>query len=220
MSTFVFFHVGDDIALPSQLVASLASHHPGAEIIQVTDSVTPTVPGVTHTVVTSGDRQHLMAWRTRAFYDLGLDEPAAYLDTDMVCRRPFAPAMLLADYPAVFCKRSFMRDAAFTGRQRGQDFSEYAGRPLGELYPYVGCFVVTEDADVWGELSEMFTALPDKFRVWYGDQEVLREFADRHSIATVAESQYACLPEHLPEYPHAVLVHYKGPRKLNGRALA
>ena len=67
MSTFVFFHVGPDLAMPARMVESLRRHNPAAEIVQVTDHDTRTVPGVTWTAPTDGDFEYLMLWRTQAF---------------------------------------------------------------------------------------------------------------------------------------------------------
>jgi len=49
---FVFFHVGDDIAMPTAMVFSIRRHNPDATIIQVTDGYTPIVPGVSRAFVT------------------------------------------------------------------------------------------------------------------------------------------------------------------------
>jgi hypothetical protein len=212
MSTFVFFHVGDDLEWPTRMVASLRAFNPGAEIIQVTDRVTATVEGVTWAYPTEGDREFLMHWRLAAFARLGLDEPALYLDTDMVVKAPIKPSTLVLDEVCVPCRRSFNRDALFNPRQRGLDFSEYTGKTLDEVYPFVGCATVTRDAGPWEDMAEMFEALPEKFWRWYGDQEVLREYC-RQTEVTLPEYHFACLPEYLKQYPDPAIVHYKGVRK-------
>ena len=212
MSTFVFFHVGSDIEWPTRMVASALSHNPGAEIIQVTDRDTPTVPGVTWTYPTDGDPNYLMFWRVAAFARLGLDEPALYLDTDMIVKAPIRPQALVIDEVCVPCRRSFNRDHLFNVKQRGLDFSEHAGKTLDQVYPFVGCATVTRDAGPWQDMAELYEALPEKYWKWYGDQEVLREFC-RKSPVTLPEHHYACLPEYLPQHPNALIVHYKGARK-------
>lgn len=208
---FVFFHVGDDIALPTKMVASIHAHNPGAEVIQVTDGYTPTIPGVTTTVVMDIDRRHLMLARTAAWANLGLDSPALYLDTDMIVNAPIDVEGALGKGVVAMCRRTFNRDAIFNAHQRGQDFSEYAGKTLNELYPYVGCCTITADWGVWADLTEMYLALPDKFKVWYGDQEVLREYAKRHKVVDLPEHEWACLPEYMAGRP--LITHYKGQRK-------
>lgn len=216
---FVFFHVGEDIALPSKMVMSIHVHNPGAEVIQVTDAHTPIVPGVTRAAVMDIDRSHLMLARTSAWANLGLHNPALYLDTDMIVNAPIDVEGALGKGVVAMCRRTFNRDAIFNTRQRGQDFSEYAGKTLDELYPYLGCCTITADWGVWADLTEMYLALPDKFKVWYGDQEVLREYAKGRKVIDLPEHIYACLPEHMAGQP--LITHYKGQRKnliLNARA--
>lgn len=212
---FVFFHVGDDIAMPTAMVFSIRRHNPDATIIQVSDHQTPAVPGVSRVFVTQGNRQFLMQWRTNAFAELGLTEPAMYMDTDMIVQKPIHPDNLLADAHIAVCRRHFGRGAFFNPHQRGQDYSEYAGKTLDEVYPFVGCCTITT-ASVWADLAEMYNALPDKFRVWYGDQEVLREYVQSLPMSWVVhlpEYHYGCLPEFLPQFTHPSIVHYKGARK-------
>ena len=45
MKHFVFFHVGEDISIPSKMVASLKSVMPDAHVTMCTDDSTPKVPG-------------------------------------------------------------------------------------------------------------------------------------------------------------------------------
>ena len=213
MATFVFFHVGPDLEWPNRMVASIHAHNPGAEVIQVTDHDTPTAEGVTWTAPTLGDPRYLMQWRVDAFAALGLDAPAIYMDTDMVVHKPLQPDMMLGFADIAMTRRSFNKEASFNVRQRGQDYSEHEGKTLDQVYPFVGCMTVTPNSSAWEDLSEMYQALPDKYRVWYGDQEVLREYAKRKRVAHLAEHVYACLPEFLPEHPHPLVVHYKGQRK-------
>jgi len=216
MSTFVFFHVGPDLTMPTAMVASLRKHNPGAEIIQVTDHQTPTVPGVTWTHPTAGDPQLLMLWRTKAFAALQLEQPALYMDTDMIVRRPLFPELLLGEAVIAVTRRSFQKDAPFNVKQRGQDYSEHAGKSLDVAYPYIGCCTITPDAGAWEILAEMYDRLEPKFKAWYGDQEVLREYVNQlwpGNVAHLPEHQYACLPEHMDTHTNPVIVHYKGKRK-------
>lgn len=216
MSTFVFFHVGADISMPQKMVNSLRLHNPHAEIIQVTDHHTPTLDGVTWVAPTEGDMRFLMEWRTRGFSELGLADPAMYLDTDMIVHRPIFPEELLGDAHIAVCRRSFNRDALFNVRQRGQDYTEHAGKTLDQAYPYVGCCTVTASSAAWEELSALYDALPDKYKVWYGDQEVLRDYVDSMPstwVEYLPEHEFACLPEFADKYPKHAITHYKGNRK-------
>jgi hypothetical protein len=215
MSTFVFFHVGPDLTMPTAMVASIRHHNPGAEIIQVTDNVTPTVSGVTWAHPTSGDPEFLMLWRTQAFAALQLAAPALYMDTDMLVRRPVHPEMLLGDAVIAVTRRTFMREAIFNVHQRGQDYSEHANKTLDQVYPYIGCGTITQDGAAWAKLAEMYEALPPKYKAWYGDQEVLRDYVNSlppFVVQHLPEHQYACLPEHFGAFS-PVIAHYKGNRK-------
>lgn len=225
MSTFVFFHVGPHLDFPAHMVASLLRHNPQAEVIQVTDHDTPTIPGVTWTAPTEGDPKMLMEWRTRAFSKLGLSDPAMYLDTDMIVRRPIHPAALLGDAHMAVCRRSFNRDAMFNTRFAGQDYSEYVGKTLDEVYPFLGCATITASSAAWEAMADLFAKLPTKFKIWYGDQEALRDYVGTLPGAWVnylPERDYACLPEHAHEFPNHHITHYKGQRKglFNPNALA
>jgi len=216
MSTFVFFHVGNDLTMPTAMVASIAAHNPGAEIIQVTDQQTPTVPGVTWSHVTQGDPAHLMLWRTRAFAMLQLQQPALYIDTDMIVRKPILPAMLLQEAVIAVCRRSFQKDAVFNVAQRGHQYTEHANKTLDQVYPYIGCATITANADPWVELAMRYEALPERYKAWYGDQEVLREYVNSmpsFCVAHLPEHVYACLPEYLDAHPNPAIMHYKGTRK-------
>ena len=216
MSTFVFFHVGNDLTMPTAMVASIVKHNPGAEIIQVTDHHTPTVPGVTWTHPTTGDLAQLMLWRTTAFAALQLQQPALYMDTDMIVRKPILPAMLLQEAAIAVCRRSFQKDAIFNIAQRGFEYTEHANKTLDQVYPYIGCATITANAKPWMDLAERYQALPEKYKAWYGDQEVLRDYVNgmpSFCVAHLPEHQYACLPEHLDTYKNPAIVHYKGKRK-------
>ena len=225
MSTFVFFHVGPDLAMPARMVESLRRHNPTAEIVQVTDHDTRTVPGVTWTAPTDGDREYLMLWRTQAFAGLGLTDPAMYMDTDMIVNKPINVELLLDDHHIAACRRSFNRDAMFNIHQRGQDYSEYSGKTLDEVYPILGCCTITASSGAWEAMAESYAALPPKFKRWYGDQEVLRDYVNSLPASWVTylpESEFACLPEASNVYPRPSITHYKGQRKalLNGVAPA
>lgn len=214
VATLVFFHVGEDITQPARLVDSIQKTNPGARIIMCTDADTPAIEGVErHELLV--DRERLMVERWRAYAELGLEHPAVYLDTDMIVRGVINVPALLGDRNYVFCNRSFDRMVPFNGQQRGLDFSEHHERPIGIVYPLLGCFVVTRSAEQWRVMYEKYAAQPDKYQRWYGDQEVLREMLNTLKVQEfnlVEEAQYGCLPEYADKH-NPVIVHYKGNRK-------
>lgn len=208
-ATFVFFHVGDQIKLVNKLIDSIKKTNPQSRIIMCTDAATPLVQGVER-IERLVEREYLMHHRWLAYRELGLNEPAVYLDTDMIVRGTIDVELLLSDKDYVFCSRSFQKNAGFNGQQRGLDFSEYHNRPINDVYPVLGCFVITRDSSKWTALVAAYEKLADKFKRWYGDQEVLRDF--RGAVNYVEESRYACLPEHADQHTPYIL-HYKGNRK-------
>lgn len=213
-ATFVFFHVGDDISQPARLVDSIQKTNPGSEIYMVTDAETPGIEGVIRHEETI-DRERLMIERLRCYAALKLEKPAIYLDTDMVARGFINLPTILGDKKYAFCNRSFDRMVPFNGNQRGLDFSEHDGRPMGLVYPYLGCFVATESGEDWVPILNRYLTLSDKYHRWYGDQEALREFVHSLKVSEfnlVDESVFACLPEYIGN-SSPLIVHYKGARK-------
>lgn len=208
-SIFVFMHVGDDVSLVVKLVDSIKKTNPDSRIIMCTDLNTPQVEGVERREFNI-DRAYLMPERWRVFAELNLSEPAIYMDSDMIVRGAIDAKRILGDKDYVFCKRSFNKEAIFNTRQRGLYFSEYEGRTIGDIYPILACFIIARSGAFFEPLHGACLALPSKFKIWYGDQEVLRDFKGK--IDFVDESRFACLPEYLGQHA-PFIVHYKGNRK-------
>ena len=216
MSTFVFFHVGDDLTWPNKLVGSIKQTNSDAEIVMASDSGTPNVEGVTRRVNVKGDRTHIMLLRLAGFAGAQVDKPAIYLDTDMIVKAKIDPAKELGSKTAMLCKRSFNNEAIFNHNLRGMDFSEYKGMTLGKVYPVLACATITRDWKPWAQMVAMMDYIHPKFKLWYGDQEALRLYAttEADEVGYINESEYACLPEYegLLVTPPKI-VHYKGGRK-------
>lgn len=211
--TFVFFHVGQDVSQPQKLVDSIVQTNPGAEIVMCTDMMTPFVRGVTQRVNVQGDRNKLMQFRLDAFAKARLNNPAIYLDTDMVVQEKINPTELLESFNVMMCRRSFQRDAGFNINLRGMNFSEYRGKTLDQVYPYLACATITRNHEPWDSMAMMLRVMDPKYSVWYGDQEALKAYATSEKIGTLDESEYACLPEKVNRNFPPKIIHYKGNRK-------
>jgi hypothetical protein len=210
---FAFFHVGDNISQPQKMVKSLLRHNPDAFITMYTDKATPDVMGITRRVESVVDRDNLMYSRVKAYAESYASSilPVMYLDTDMLVQGKIVVKDLLEQHKnAAFCRRSFDRDAMFNIEQRGIKFSEYEGKTLDQLYPYVGCAVVAKNPQVWKDLLAIYEGLDEKFKRWYGDQEALRIYAEKYPerVSDMHESVYGCLPERKTD--DAKILHYKG----------
>ncbi len=208
---FVFFHVGDDISYPQKMVKSLLRYNPNANVIMCTDKDTPDVMGITDRKEFVVDRENLMISRMTAYSYLNFAEPALYIDTDMIFVDRVVVDEVINGGEVVLCRRAFANDAVFNIEQRGLRFDEYEGKTLGELYPYVGCMVGTKNGDPWKKMLRMYEILPEKFKKWYGDQEVLRKYADAFEVNVISENIIGCLPEH--KHDGAKIIHYKGPSR-------
>ena len=208
---FVFFHVGDDISYPQKMVKSLLRYNPNANVIMCTDKDTPDVMGITERREFAVDRENLMFSRMRAFSQLRFAEPALYIDTDMIFMDRVSVSEVMNGNDVVMCRRAFGTEDIFNIEQRGLRFDEYEGKTLGELYPYVGCVVGTKNGDPWVSMLRMYEMLPPKFKKWYGDQEVLKKYAEAFEIGAISENVIGCLPEH--KHSRAKILHYKGPSR-------
>ena len=215
MSTFVFFHVGNEpnyLKMVQKFVDSIHETNANATVVMVSDAETPTVNNVSQRINVKADRNEVMLARLKGYEAAGITEPAIYTDTDMIVLAAINPEKLLADHRVVFCERSFSRNSWFNPNYNGMDMSEHFGKKMYEVYPYLGCATVTADPTVWKELAQMAEHLPEKYRKWYGDQEVIREWAKLNPHGKLAESEYACLPEFASGFKPKIL-HYKGGRK-------
>jgi hypothetical protein len=213
--TFVFFHVGDDMTLPQQMVNSIREQMPNADIIMCTDETTPIPDNVDSVHVGKYDRSKIMISRLNAFAELSLNTTAMYVDSDMVFLKPVDPKEMLGDKEILMCRRSFGRDALFNPYQRGLDFSEYTGKTLDDVYPILACTTVTKNSEQWAKMTAMLRLfISEKFHIWYGDQEVLKYFSSTlEDVGYIDEHDYACLPEYADSHPNAKIIHYKGDRK-------
>jgi len=216
MSTFVFFHVGEDVSMPAKMVQSLKAVMPDSRVIMCTE-IKSTIPeGVDDVSYSEGNAEELMEWRLRAFARVRLTSPAMYIDTDMLFVLPVDPAAILGDKEIAFCRRDFDRDAAFNGEQRGGMFRRWAGIPLGTLFPYLACATVTKDYHPWHAMSMLMTLMDKERRTWYGDQEALRVYSHMlhpYLVGEFSEAQYACLPDKRREGDVPHILHYKGPAR-------
>lgn len=198
------------------LVDSIRKFNPNSEIVYCTDRHSPNVNGVTHRLEFDGNPHEIMTFRLNSFASSGIDGPAIYLDTDMLCLRSFDPEKFLGSKDLYICERSFGGDALFNGNFRGMNYLEYDQMPLGKVYPYLACTTITRNSEVWIELADACDVLSEKFRIWYGDQEALKIVAKRKSngqLGFIPEHTYACLPEHINYVSQATFLHFKGPAR-------
>ena len=208
MIRIAFLNVGQETYQAELLCRSARISNPKAKLIQVTDHASPTVSGVDEIVRNEGKTDNLMHFRTFAFSKLPIHGPTYFIDTDM---------LLMKELPELngvgFCIREFQKSLSFNHRFRGMDLGEHEGKTLGEVYPIIGCATFSSGLTIWPDILGIYEQLPLNYRSWYGDQEALRRYVERHTdYIPLCESEFACLPEfYSVNRDKAKIIHFKGP---------
>ena len=212
-SVFVFLQVGREVDIPELFVRSLRKHNPDARIIQCSDPNSAAIPGVDEVRRLDGDCANLMTFRLQCFAEQAPNEPALYLDRDMICMRAIDPEALTGPHHVGVCKREFATGELFNASLFGMDLAEYAGKSMGEVYPYVACATATIGPRFWKDCLANLMTLDPKFHFCYGDQEAIRNIvqSERYGVRFLRESIYARLPEALGQsLDQPKFVHFKG----------
>lgn len=213
VTTFVFLHVGPDPYVQF-FVQSIQHSNPEARLIQVTDARTDQIDGVDEIYRYDSDASKLMTFRLEAFTKLGLQDPAIYLDTDMLVLSELSAEEILGSVDVACCERSFGRNAIINTAFRGMNLWEYRNKTLGEVYPILAAFTVSRNFEFWASCYDRLLNLDKKFFLWYGDQEAIRDVAKsgQYKLGYVPEAKFACLPEHMQGLDPYVL-HFKGSQR-------
>ena len=212
----VFLHITNpkdpESLIPTYFVKSVKKFCENPNIIQVTDKETKAISGVNEVVRIGGDIQKIMVFRLNAFYELKLYKQTFYMDTDMIFIKKFKIKNVFNEDKIVLLERNFMNNAMLNVKFNDMDLTEYAGKTLGEVYPYIACFSCVSDPMFWKDCLNNLKKLDDKFHYWYGDQEAIRNIAksNKYKIQEVPEKIYACPPRFIDENTDACIIHFKG----------
>lgn len=208
---FVFLHVGPD-RTPIGLIESIHKIMPNSNVIQISDTNTKPLPNVDK-FISIEQTVDIMMFRLEAFSSYDPSGLTVYLDTDMLVVQPIEENDLLGTEDVALCKRVFDFDLPFNTSFVGLDLSEYKGKSLGEVYPYIACCTVTRSNDFWRSCVESLRLIDPKFQKWYGDQEAMKDVISRgdYKFRELPESVYACLPDRFnPNSMPPKLFHFKG----------
>lgn len=207
---FVFLHVGTDPNV-QLFVDSIRLTNPKANIIQCSDKDSPEIDGVSEVFRMNSNPSNLMTFRLECFSKLGLQDPAIYMDSDMLVLK-IIPENILNGFQVICCKRTFGCNDVINTSFRGMDLKEYSNKTFGEIYPILACFTITKDFKFWSECFNELLKLDQKFHWWYGDQEAMRNIANsaKFKIDYLPESEIACLPEYAVENIPPLCLHFKG----------
>ena len=215
---FVFFHISTvpetENSHPSLMVRSIRKHYPEADVVQVTDGDTQTVNGVSSVFRVKGNQEEIMAFRTNAFSELKLKENAIYLDTDMLILKKLKIENIFKEGEVLLLKRDFNKDQFINPNFGGMDLSYLEGKTVGEVWPYIGCFVGATSYEFWSYCSNYLNKLDKQSKRWFGDQEAIREIAKSNyfKITEVREKEFACPPRFIKKDILPSIIHFKGPQ--------
>ena len=148
-----------------------------------------------------------------------IDEPLVFVDTDMLIVQPLRTRARHGS--PVLCRRSFDVNAIgpLKAKMAGGviRFPFDPKKSLGELFPFLGCYLETGDHYFLESLCEYYANLEEIFKHWYGDQIAIREIAalNKFSPQEVEEKTHACLPEKIGRInaDKIKILHFKGNRK-------
>ena len=189
-------------------------------IMQISDRETSQVDGVDVKIEALDEMDGQIAFRRYQSYRSALKSVGGsivFVDTDMLFLRPLSSGVGCSR--PVLCRRSFGGDSLVRERVRTPsgkvEFYGHKGKTFDELYPFLGCYLSLPDVSYMDNILERYERLSSDYKIWYGDQVVLKEFAEDVECELVRESTHACLPEYFldQDQDSVCALHYKGPRK-------
>lgn len=189
-------------------------------IMQLSDQETPEVEGVDMKIVAIDSMDEKICLRRYQAYRLALKSlggPIVFVDTDMLFLRPLSSG--LGEASPALCRRSFGGHSIVRERVRTPfgkiEFHGHRGKTFDNLFPFLACYLSLPDVNYMDRILEKYERLSAEYKIWYGDQVVLKEFAEDFQCELVLESTHACLPEHFLDQNRedVYALHYKGPRK-------
>jgi hypothetical protein len=207
---FVIFHVGN-IEQPQLLVNSIRKFNPNSKIFFITSKTNRGLENVTKILRIKCNPKNLMTSRLKGYQELALNEPAIYLDSDVLVVRPFSDK-LFTEHDIYLCKRSYGVDLFIDTSFNNMNLVEYENKTFGEIYPYLACFTYTSNYSFWSECLSILLSLEKKFHIWYGDQEALRIISERKANIGYLHEKIICnLPEYSKLGDGSYSIHFKGP---------
>ena len=141
----VFLHVGEDLTLPNLMVASVLKAMPGAEIVQMTDMVTPLVKGAS-SIIRKPYNGKLMTFRMQHLAELKGEWIT--LDTDVIVKKDLRP-IFIQEFDVALTKR--------TGQILDQD-----GIDIVALMPYNTGVMFSRNHQFWKLAYKSLLDMPEQ----------------------------------------------------------
>lgn len=205
-----FFHTGDDVSLPTIMVASCKKAMPHVPVVFLTDPATPDIPGVDETHRELNPGIHYNPWRVIRYSDL---EPGQWLllDTDVVVQKDVSPLFDSGGFDVAMHRRDKVVISS-----PWPDFPELTTETFAKWMPFNTGVIFCQNKDFLEEAARRVVGYLPKWRDRWGDQIA--------AAWCVKSGRYKVghLPEHFNYTPRtqndvnqdkAFILHFKGSRK-------
>lgn len=216
MIDFYFFHIGDETDLPHMMINSIRKTNKDSRIFQLTDKNTNQIKITDDCYRFDGNKNSLMKFRMEAYSQtiLNQDRFSIFLDTDMLVLKEIKLNNLFKKSDLILCERELNANLPVNINFKDMNMREYEGKSIGEAWPYLGCFIGVNNSKSLVIMNKMYNDLEQKYKLWYGDQIILKKFALENptTVDFVKETEYACLPINNQISKQAKIVHFKGKR--------
>ncbi len=165
---FAFFWVGEDISIPSALVASIRYiYDKEAHIYQLTDKRTESIMGVDE-ILRDELPNEIMLARLKAYSLLNTRNTTLFLDADSILINKL-------ELPNFNKFKAFLvrRDdhISILNHNFPEYYPEFFNQKIIDIMPILfGLIITPNGGKIFNELYEIALKLPNRFHRWYGDQ--------------------------------------------------
>lgn len=183
----------------ASLVRECQKAMPDVEIVQLTDTRTPSVPGVTAAVVlTESDRREMLAMRLAHY--AACDGEWLLIDTDVSVRMDVRH-VFEDEFDVALCDRNW----------------PHLPQPSDvlETMPFNTGVVFSRQREFWRAVLAVWQAYPKEKQDWLSEQRAVAEVvkSGRFHVKVLDGNIYNYPPKTVDDPCHVALAHYKGPRK-------
>ncbi|MDC3156827.1 hypothetical protein OA855_03405 [Pelagibacteraceae bacterium] len=193
-------------------IKSIKKYHPESKVIHCTDLLTKSFEQVDIIHRTEFDRNYLMLGKIKSFSTFKIEKTSVYLDPDMLLMK-IMPIDKFKEKADVFLlKRSFNNNVVVPKIFRGLEFLKHKDKSYADLYPFVACLVICNNADFWIKCLSYFNQIEPIYKIWFGDQEILRKMVNNNDFkfGFIEERDFGCPPQNLSGKTRPFLIHFKG----------
>lgn len=193
--TVAFLLVGEEqVPLATAAVHYVQKAMPRANIVQMTDSVTP---AVAEPLRMPWDGLHLMTYRLAHLAALPATD-TLIIDTDVIVQR---------DISALFDEKF---DVALTRRDKS---IMWRGIDVGALMPYNTGVMLSRKPEFWEKCHAWCSKAQEEIQNWFGDQMAVKAVVSKpgFDVALLPCEEYNYTPGSvLEDVSDRAIVHYKG----------